>query len=75
MLGLLYEEAEAQGRDPKSIEITLSAVASTSDAGTLEKVKEWGASRVVMAVTKKELGAAKDELASLADRVGLDHRR
>jgi probable F420-dependent oxidoreductase len=75
MLQALHEEAEAAGRDPREIEITLSSVASTSDAETLGKVREWGVTRLVMATGKRDLEAAKDELGSLADRVGLEPRR
>ena len=75
MLRLMREEAEKAGRDPAKLELTLNSVAPGTDESTLAQARGLGANRLVVACTKRALGAAKDELSSLADRVRLGDRR
>lgn len=67
----LREEAVRLGRDPGQIEVTLTAAARTTDNATLEKVAAWGVDRLVVSCMERDVGAAKDELSGLAQRVGL----
>jgi len=70
-IAMLRREAEAAGRDPDAIELTLGALASKATVDTVEELAALGAGRVTMASTKRDLGAACDELSELAERVGL----
>jgi probable F420-dependent oxidoreductase len=64
-------EAESAGRDPDALEITLSALATTTTAESLDKAAALGACRLVAGVTARGLTAACDELSALAERIEL----
>jgi len=67
----LGREADAAGRDPGAIELTLGAVASRTTDETVAQLAALGARRVTVAGTKRDLPAACDELSEVAARVGL----
>lgn len=76
-LGTLGDEARAAGRDPASIEVTLSGVSTsaTVDRAALEEAAALGARRVVINLMSAELGDALDELRQMAVRAQLAPRR
>ncbi len=69
----LGDEASAAGRDPSTIEVTLSGVTTSAavDRATLEEAAALGARRVVINLGSAELAAALDELGQAAERSGL----
>lgn len=75
-LGRLTDEASAAGRDPASIEVTLSGVttSATVDRATLEEAATLGARRVVINMVSAELPEALDEIRQAAQRTGLTPR-
>ncbi len=72
-LHTLAEEASAAGRDPASIDVTLSGVTTTAsvDRATLEHAAAQGACRVVVNLGSAALAEALDELRHVAERTGL----
>jgi len=72
-LGRLATEAAAAGRDPATIEVTLSGVttSATVDRSTLEQAAALGAHRVVINMGSADLAGARDELRHAAARAGL----
>lgn len=75
-LRLLAEEAAAAGRDPASIDVTLSGVTTTAsvDRAVLEEAAAQGACRVVLNLGSPTLAEALDELREVAVRAGLAPR-
>jgi probable F420-dependent oxidoreductase len=69
---LLRKEATAAGRDPDSIEMTLSTGVPVVSAETVDKARAAGASRLVVAFRKGDLAEAKDELSQMAELFGLE---
>ncbi|HXW34584.1 MAG TPA: LLM class F420-dependent oxidoreductase [Acidimicrobiales bacterium] len=67
----LAEETEKAGRDVGDVEITLGDLLVDTNAERLAKLASFGASRVVLSCLNPDLDAARDELSSAADRVGL----
>jgi alkanesulfonate monooxygenase SsuD/methylene tetrahydromethanopterin reductase-like flavin-dependent oxidoreductase (luciferase family) len=67
----LKSETEAAGRDPEAIEVTVTGVASTTTAETIDKVAQWGINRLVVTCMRPDLDEAKEELSAVAERVGL----
>ena len=72
-MGMLAEEAKAAGRDPASLEITLSGVTTsgTVDRAALEEFGALGAGRVVINLGASVLDEALEELRSAAARAAL----
>ena len=62
---------EAAGRDPASLEITISALASSITSAIIDKVTAMGVDRLVATTMEPVLDAALDGLSALADRAGL----
>ena len=73
-LDALHRETEAAGRDPKDLELTISAQSGSANAETLEQLAAIGVDRLVVTSAHKDLGAAQDEMSAVADRVGLRAR-
>jgi probable F420-dependent oxidoreductase len=75
-LGTLAEEAEAAGRSPHAIEVTLSgfSTSATVDRVALEEAGAIGARRVVINLMSADLGDALDELRHMAARAELTPR-
>jgi probable F420-dependent oxidoreductase len=73
-LAVLHRETAAARRDPADVEVTLTALASSTTAETVEKVSKWGVGRLVVTCVRPDLGQAKDELSAVAERVGLSRR-
>jgi probable F420-dependent oxidoreductase len=73
-LKLLDDELERAGRHRSDLEVTLTGVAAHTDSATLEKVAALGVDRLVATCMQPGLGAAKDEIEGLAQRVGLRSR-
>ncbi len=71
-LALLHEEAAAAGRDPATIEVTLSTGATVTTAESAEKALASGVTRLVCASVTGDLHKAQDEMSALAERVGLE---
>ena len=69
----LADEAEAAGRDPAEIEVTLSGVTTSArvDRGTLQESAALGARRVVINMASASLDEALDELRQAAARAEL----
>ncbi len=63
----LDELAEAAGRDPASIQVTVFNVAAERD--TLKQYEEAGADRVILALPNAREAGAVDEVARLAEAV------
>jgi probable F420-dependent oxidoreductase len=74
-LALLRREAEAIGRDPDDVELTLGAVASSVTPATVASLAELGARRVALHSTKRTLDEACEELSAVAERLGIVARR
>ncbi|HVC72080.1 MAG TPA: LLM class F420-dependent oxidoreductase [Acidimicrobiales bacterium] len=67
----LHREAEAAGRDPGAIELTLTGVSTGTTPETPAELEEMGVDRLVVTCLQKELAAAQDEMAQVARTVGL----
>ncbi|MGA2520255.1 MAG: LLM class F420-dependent oxidoreductase [Acidimicrobiales bacterium] len=67
----LRREAEAFGRDPASIELTISAMSTSADADTAGKLDELGVHRLVVTCGQADLDAACDEMSAVAERLAL----
>jgi probable F420-dependent oxidoreductase len=72
-IGTLAGEARAAGRDPASIDVTLSGVttSTTVDRATLEEAGRLGARRVVINMASSSLDEALDELGQASARAEL----
>lgn len=70
-LSLLREEATKAGRDPQTIEVTLSTGATITTAESAENALAAGVTRLVCASVTGDLHQAQDEMSALAERVGL----
>jgi len=72
-LGRLRAEATAAGRDPASVDVTVSGVttSATVDRSTLEQAAALGVRRVVINVVSADPADARDELRQAAERTGL----
>lgn len=68
-LRLLADEAAKAGRDPTTIDVTLSGVATSAsiDRATLEGAAALGARRVVLNMGATSLAEARDELRQIAE--------
>jgi probable F420-dependent oxidoreductase len=69
-LARLREETEAAGRDPDSLELTISAMSTQATPETIDKLVALGVDRLVVTCGHAELGAARDEMAEVAARLG-----
>jgi alkanesulfonate monooxygenase SsuD/methylene tetrahydromethanopterin reductase-like flavin-dependent oxidoreductase (luciferase family) len=69
----LATEATAAGRDPASIDVTLSGVttSATVDRAFLHEVGAMGARRVVINMMAADVAEARDELRQMAERAEL----
>jgi len=70
-LDRLRHEVAAAGRDPASIEVTVTGVSTTTTAETLGELEEMGVDRLVVTCLQADLGAAREEMAQVAETVGL----
>jgi probable F420-dependent oxidoreductase len=72
-LRLLHSEAEAAGRDPSALEVTLSGMTTSSrvDRATLQQAAAVGARRVVINLRAGDPDDVRAELREAADRAGL----
>ncbi len=70
-LALLHEEAERAGRDPETIEVTLSTGVTITTAESADKALASGVTRLVAASVTGDLHKAEDEVSALAERVSL----
>jgi probable F420-dependent oxidoreductase len=70
-LAMLRDEAQKLGRDPETIELSLSTGVTILNAETLENAVAVGATRLVAASVTGDLEQAKDELSALAELAGL----
>ncbi|MFC7495765.1 MULTISPECIES: LLM class F420-dependent oxidoreductase [unclassified Nocardioides] len=72
LVALMRAEAEAAGRDPDALELSLGHLVSRIDAGRAERLAAQGADRIVLAASPHtDLEQAKDELSACAERLGL----
>jgi len=67
----LRREVEAAGRDPDTLELTISALSTSATPETLDKLAALGVHRLVVTCAQADLDAAQDEMAAVAERVGL----
>jgi probable F420-dependent oxidoreductase len=67
----LRQEAAAAGRDPQAIELTLTGVSTGTTAETLAELEAMGVDRLVVTCLQPDLEAVKDEMAQVAETVGL----
>jgi probable F420-dependent oxidoreductase len=70
-IGELRRQAAEVGRDPASLEVSVSALTSAITEQTVEKATAVGIDRLVATSMQPDIEAAVEELVSLADRVGL----
>ena len=70
-LARLHDETEAAGRDRGALELTISAMSTQATPETLGKLAAVGVDRLVVTCAHADIGAAKDEMAEVADRIGL----
>jgi len=73
-LDLLEREAEATGRDPSSIELTISALSTSADAEVAGQMLGLGVHRLVVTCLQADIEAAKDDMSAVAERLGLTPR-
>lgn len=72
LISVMRAEAEAHGRDPGALEVTLGHLVARIDPARAEKLAAMGADRVVLDPTPTtELAQAVDELSACAERLGL----
>jgi probable F420-dependent oxidoreductase len=67
----LRQEAADAGRDPQAIELTLTGVSTGTTAETLAELEAMGVDRLVVTCLQPDLEAVKDEMAQVAETVGL----
>jgi len=70
-LAALRREAEAAGRDPGALELTISTQSRQATPETLAKLVALGVDRVVVTCGHAELSAARDEMAQVAANLSL----
>ena len=68
----LRRAAEAAGRDPDRLELTISTLSTSATPETLDKLSAHGVHRLVVTCAQADLEAAKDEMSAVAERVGLE---
>lgn len=72
LLMLMRDEAQAAGRDPADIEVSLGHSVTKIDAERAEKLTAQGAERLVLAMPPiTDIEQAKDELSACAQRLSL----
>ena len=72
LLMLMRDEAQAAGRDPADIEVSLGHSVTKIDAERAEKLTAQGADRLVLAMPPiTDIEQAKDELSACAQRLSL----
>ena len=71
----LRREADALGRDPASIEITVSALSASATPETVDGIVALGVDRLVVTCGAPDLHQAHDEMAGVAERLGLASAR
>jgi probable F420-dependent oxidoreductase len=71
----LREQTETAGRDPATLELTISTMSSQATPETVDKLVDLGVDRMVVTCGHAELGAARDEMAEVAQRLGLSSPR
>jgi probable F420-dependent oxidoreductase len=74
-LGKLGDEARAAGRDPSSIELTLTGVSTGTDPDTVAELEALGVDRLVVTCLQPDLEGVKDEMSQVAETVGLSSGR
>ncbi len=67
----LHREAIAAGRDPGSIELTLTGVSTGTTPETLAELEAMGVDRLVVTCLQSDLAAARDEMSQVAETAGL----
>jgi probable F420-dependent oxidoreductase len=70
-LALLRHEAAAAGRPAGAVELTLTGVSTGTTPETIAELDALGVDRLVVTCLQADLEAAKDELAEVAETVGL----
>jgi probable F420-dependent oxidoreductase len=71
-LGEMERAAEAAGRDPAAIELSLSGYLPTCTEESVAEAEELGARRLVLSTSlTDDLSALEDELAAFAERMGV----
>jgi probable F420-dependent oxidoreductase len=70
-LDRLRHQVSVAGRDPASIEVTVTGVSTTTTAETVGELEELGVDRLVVTCLQADLGAAREEMAQVAETVGL----
>jgi probable F420-dependent oxidoreductase len=70
-LARLNDEVEMAGRDRAALELTISAMSTQATPETLEKLAALGVDRLVVTCGQAEIAAAQDEMAEVAERIGL----
>jgi probable F420-dependent oxidoreductase len=70
-LGQLRREADAAGRDPSAIELTLTGVSTGTNPETVAELDEMGVDRLVVTCLQADPEAVKDEMSQVALTVGL----
>jgi len=67
----LATELAAAGREPGSVELTISALSSSADPDTVGELADMGVHRLVVTCAEADLAAARDDMSAVAERVGL----
>jgi len=70
-LGQLRARAEAAGRPPQAIELTLTGVSTATSPEALAELDELAIDRLVVTCLQPDLAAVKDEMSQVAENVGL----
>ena len=70
-LARLRTETEIAGRDRAALELTISAMSTQAMPETVEKLAALGVDRLVVTCGQAEIAAAQDEMAEVAERIGL----
>jgi probable F420-dependent oxidoreductase len=70
-LGQLRSRAEAAGRPPQAIELTLTGVSTSTSPEALAELDELAVDRLVVTCLQPDLEAVKDEMSQVAENVGL----
>ncbi len=72
----MREAADRAGRDPASVELTLSGHLPAVSEATVQQAEEVGAVRLVLSTSvTADLDRVRDELSQFADRFGIPARR